>query len=261
MPSSYTPLLRLELQAAGEKTNTWGAIANTNFGSLLEKCVAGAVSIDVTSGDVTLTALNGVDDQARCMILLVTGTPGVLRKITAPASSKTYVVVNGSNALIVLKSASTTGLAIAAGSTVYAVWNGSSFVVVGVSSISPAFIGTVTAVTGIGYGTGAGGLVAQSTSKSTTVVLSKICGQIETHSAQLAAGASVVFVALLFSVVATDVVILHEQTNTGSATDHYRCEIVGISSGLFYVRITNITATPLSEAVKLNYAVIKSVNA
>jgi len=145
MPSSYSSLLRLELMAVGEKTNTWGTITNTNLGTLLEKSIAGAATIDVTSANVTLTSTNGTDDEARCAILLVTGTPGTSRNIVAPSSSKAYFVVNGSNASVVLKGTATSGVTILAGTRVQVIWNGTDFV--GVGLVSPAFTGTPTAPT------------------------------------------------------------------------------------------------------------------
>ena len=145
MPSTYSSLLRLELMAVGEKTNTWGTITNTNLGTLLEKSIAGAATIDVTSANVTLTSTNGTDDEARCAILLVTGTPGTSRNIVAPSSSKAYFVVNGSNGSVVLKGSATTGVTILAGTQVQVIWNGTDFV--GVGLVSPAFTGTPTAPT------------------------------------------------------------------------------------------------------------------
>jgi hypothetical protein len=96
MPSTYSSNLRIELIASGEQANQWGITTNTNLGTLIEQAIAGLASIDVTAGDVTLTALNGTTDQSRQMVLSVTGTPGVARYILAPAVSKVYVVANDS---------------------------------------------------------------------------------------------------------------------------------------------------------------------
>lgn len=137
MPSTYSSLLRLELMATGEKSATWGDITNTNLGTLLEKGIAGTASADVTAGNVTLTSLNGADDQARCMIISVTGTPGVSRNVVAPSSSKVYVVLNGSNAPIVFKGSATTGTTIPAGTKAVVAWTGSDF-----ASVSLPFDGS-----------------------------------------------------------------------------------------------------------------------
>lgn len=96
MPSTYSSNLRIELIASGEQANQWGITTNTNLGTLIEQAIAGLASIDVTAGNVTLTALNGMTDQSRQMVLSVTGTPGVSRQILAPAVSKVYVVANDS---------------------------------------------------------------------------------------------------------------------------------------------------------------------
>lgn len=143
MPSTYSSLLRLELMATGEKSATWGDITNTNLGTLLEKSIAGLASVNVTAGNVTLTALNGTDDESRCAIISVTGTPGVSRNVVAPSSAKLYAVINGSNAAIVFKGAATTGVTLSAGEKAWLAWNGSDFVQIGVPQTSPTFFGQV----------------------------------------------------------------------------------------------------------------------
>lgn len=161
MPSSYSSLLRLELMQTGEKSATWGDITNTNLGTLLEKSIAGTASVDVTAGNVTMTALNGADDQSRCMIISVTGTPGVSRNVVAPSTSKVYAVLNGSNAAIVFKGAATTGVTISSGQKSWVAWNGSDFVVVGVPLDSPTFTGTTSLTNLAASGTASLGSTSQ----------------------------------------------------------------------------------------------------
>jgi hypothetical protein len=81
----------------------------------------------VTAGNVTLTATAGVANQARMAILIATGTPGTTRNIVAPSQSKTYIVVNQSDASVVLKGSATTGVTIRAGQAATCVWNGADF--------------------------------------------------------------------------------------------------------------------------------------
>lgn len=131
MASTYSPLLRIELIGTGDQSGTWGITTNTNLGTLVEQAIAGAATVDVTVGDATLTELNGSSDQSRCAILKITGTPGTARNVIAPASSKTYIVINNSNASIVLKTASSTGLTVAAGSTQITAYSGTDFVSIG----------------------------------------------------------------------------------------------------------------------------------
>lgn len=144
MPSTYSSLLRLELMQTGEKSATWGDITNTNLGTLLEKGIAGTATVDVTAGDVTLTALNGADDQARCLILNITGSPGATRTVIAPSSSKAYVVTNATSVAVTLKGAATVGIAVPSGERTFVAWNGSDFVRIGPSTDSPTFTGTTT---------------------------------------------------------------------------------------------------------------------
>lgn len=94
MPASPSPILRLELMATGENPNTWGIITNTNLGSLLEQAIAGASAITLPDSNYTLTNINYAPDQARNMILLLTGTLTQARTITAPSVSKMYIIRN-----------------------------------------------------------------------------------------------------------------------------------------------------------------------
>ena len=128
MASTYSSLLRVELIGTGDQSGTWGSTTNSNLGTVLEDAIAGAATIDVTAGNVTLTNVDGAADQARCMILKVIGTPGVSRNVIAPSSSKIYVVLNNSDASIVLKGSATTGITIASGDKTIVAWNGSDFI-------------------------------------------------------------------------------------------------------------------------------------
>lgn len=162
MPSTYSSLLRFELIATGEQSATWGATTNTNLGTLIEKSIAGTASVSVTSGNATLTTLNGADDTGRCMIIAVTGTPGVSRNVVAPSSSKVYAVINGSDAAIVFKGAATTGVTLQSGQRAWVAWTGSDFVIIGTPTDSPTFTGPVTSsgATALNGGATAGGTLA-----------------------------------------------------------------------------------------------------
>lgn len=129
MTTSYTTLLGLALPQTGDLSGTWGDTVNNSITQLVEDSVAGYATADVTSGNWTLTTTgSGVSNQARMMVLIPTGTPGTSRNIIAPAHSKIYVVVNQSNASVVIKGAATTGVTIASGKTTVVAWDGSDFV-------------------------------------------------------------------------------------------------------------------------------------
>ena len=105
MPSTYSPSLRIELIATGDQNGTWGITTDNNLGTLIEQAIVGVTTLDVTAGDITLTSLNGVTDQARSAVLSVIGTPGVTRVLTIPNVKKEYTVANGTASTVQVKTA------------------------------------------------------------------------------------------------------------------------------------------------------------
>lgn len=127
-----------------------------------------------------------------------------------------------------------------------------------VSVTASGLIKSTSASAGIGYATGAGGTQTQGTSKSTSVTLNTICGQITTHNANLNAGASVIFQLANSRIAAGDVAIVNVADN--AATDNvYRIEVAMIGAGFINLRLTNTSGGNLAEAVRINFAVIKAV--
>ena len=104
---------------------------------------------------------------------------------------------------------------------------------------------------GIGYGTGSGGVVTQQTSKSTAVTLDRPTGQIITHNAALASGAVVSFTVNNSLVAGTDIIVCNiENVN-------YAYEIHSMAANSFVIAIKNTNAVSLSQAVVINFAIIK----
>lgn len=97
MPSTFSPNLRLELIGNGEQPGVWGDTTNRNIGTLLEQAISGVTNITLANANVTLTTVSGATDQARSMILNVTGTATALRDIICPAVPKLYVVRNATS--------------------------------------------------------------------------------------------------------------------------------------------------------------------
>lgn len=108
----------------------------------------------------------------------------------------------------------------------------------------------------LGYGIGAGGTVTQATSKSTAVTLNKPCGQITMHNAALAGGAITGFVVTNSVCTPIDLQLIQISGGVASASS-YSVWTAGGSSGAFTVFIQNLTGGSLSEAVVLNFVVIK----
>ncbi len=119
--------------------------------------------------------------------------------------------------------------------------------------------GARTATTAFGYSIGAGGTVTQLTNKSTGVTLNKLCGQITTNNAALAAAAEVSFVVTNSLIAGTDVVVAcHATGGTGTA---YVIKPHTIAAGSFRIMVGNMSAGSLSEALVISFVIIKSVSA
>jgi hypothetical protein len=130
MTINYTTLLGLAQPVTGTEANTWGTAVNDEITALLDTAVAGTTTLSADA-DVTLTTTAGAANQARQAIILWTASGSTTRNITAPAQSKTYMVINatGSTQSIVLRGVGpTTGITIVAGEKCVAAWNGSDFV-------------------------------------------------------------------------------------------------------------------------------------
>ena len=114
----------------------------------------------------------------------------------------------------------------------------------------------VTSAAGLGYGTGSGGTVTQATNKGTAVTLNKPTGQITTNNAALGSGATVSFSINNSIISATDVVVV-----VVSAGSSYTVQPAFVQGGVFNIRLTNTTGGSLSEAVTINFAIIKGASA
>lgn len=111
---------------------------------------------------------------------------------------------------------------------------------------------------GVGYRDGAGGAVTQATSKSTGVTLNKLCGQITMNNEALAAAAEAIFTVTNDRVAATDTVIINVASGATNPED-YTVNVVAVAAGSFRVVVGNVGADSESEALVLNFAVIKAV--
>jgi len=110
----------------------------------------------------------------------------------------------------------------------------------------------------LGYGTGSGGTVTQLTSKSTSVTLNKPTGQITMNNASLAAGASVIFAVNNTLITDKDTIIVN--INNGANGDKYDLFVWYITSSVCYLRLKNIHGASLSDALVINFTLIKGAN-
>ena len=99
MSSTYSTSLRIELQASGANSGTWGTITNNNFSQSLEFAIAGVTN--VACGDAAVTTLTNADgpqtqanNQARSAHIRLTGAHGAVRIAQFPATQKVYLITN-----------------------------------------------------------------------------------------------------------------------------------------------------------------------
>jgi len=192
MATSYSTLLGLALPVQGELSGTWGDTVNNFITTYLDAAVAGAQTLstdaNVTLSKTTNTALNGTSSQYA--IINCTGARTVLRTITAPAASKIYVILNqttGGFGVKLVGAGPTTGITVAAGTRVLAVWNGTDFVVVGATAGANTDITSLTGLSGNVSFTGTGNRITGDFSNAT--VANRVMFQTSTSGGSTVVGA------------------------------------------------------------------------
>jgi|GEM_PF-1188888 len=116
------------------------------------------------------------------------------------------------------------------------------------------------AVSAIGYATGAGAAVSQVTDRTTTVICNGNSGTITTQATSLAAQISVAFTVTNSSVAIGDVIVLSIRSGpTGLQTI---ATVTTVAAGSFRINLFNTdAATADTGAAIINFAVIKAVSA
>jgi len=150
MASTYSPSLKLTLMGDGDQAGLWGQTTNTNLGTLLEQAITGVQPIVMSDANYTLTSFNGISDEARNAVLVVTGTNNAVRDLIPPVVEKLYIVANnttGGYAIRVI-GATGTGVSIPNGATQAVYCDGTNFV----AASAPFTNGSVLAVSGGGTG-------------------------------------------------------------------------------------------------------------
>ena len=181
--TSPTTLLGLALPVQGDLSGTWGDTVNDSITSLLDSAVAGVTTLS-TDADVTLTTTDYVANQARQAIIRWTASNGATtRNVTAPAKSKTYVVINAGTGSIVFRGAGpTTGVTVISGEKCVIAWSDSDFVKVASSTTN----GTVTSVS-VASANGFAGTVATSTTTPAITVSTSITGVLKGNGTAISA--------------------------------------------------------------------------
>ena len=137
MASSYSDL-KFELIATGEQSGSWGTTTNTNLGTAIEEAIAESVDVPFSSGQVTLTLTDSNATQsARHLRLNLTGTSGGAQNLVVPTIEKPYLVNNGTDDTITVKTSSGSGIGVPSGKTMWVYADGTNVVnaVTAVSSL------------------------------------------------------------------------------------------------------------------------------
>jgi hypothetical protein len=121
------------------------------------------------------------------------------------------------------------------------------------STLTIAGNALINGVGALGYATGSGGTVTQSTSRTTGVTINKTNGAIVLFS-DAGSGTYQTFTVTNSTVAATDVVIVSQK----SGTDPYKIFVTNVSASSFNITFATASGTTTEQPV-FNFAVIKAV--
>lgn len=98
MASTASDLIKFEKMATGEKSGTWGTLANQAMSRLEEK-VAGYRAITLAGStyvldDTQYVENSGTTAESHLAIIKATGTPGASRQITIPLRTQQWIMWN-----------------------------------------------------------------------------------------------------------------------------------------------------------------------
>lgn len=154
MASTYSDL-KIELIGTGEQTGTWGTTTNNNFSIALSEAITGSADVAFSSADVTVTLTDTNSAQsARNLRLNLTGTSGGARNLILGSGcqiEKLYLINNGLADAVTVKNTSGTGIAVAAGKSMF-VYNNGTNVLDAVTYLSSLTLGTALPVASGGTG-------------------------------------------------------------------------------------------------------------
>ena len=107
----------------------------------------------------------------------------------------------------------------------------------------------------LGYSDDDTGSVTQATNKGTGVTLNKPSGVITMNDAALGAAGEVSFAVTNSTCTASDnIIVNHASAGTAGS---YLAQANTIAAGSFAITVTNVSGGSLSEAIVLNYKIIK----
>jgi len=123
-------------------------------------------------------------------------------------------------------------------------------------TLTPNGTGEVQLTGKFGYSTG-GGTVTQATNKTTAVTLNAKSGQITMNNASMSSNTTAGFTLTNSFIAATDVVIVN--IASGATADGYILTVDAVAAGSCRISVRHNSGGALSEALVLNFVVIKGV--
>jgi len=154
MASTYSDL-KIELIGTGDQTGTWGTTTNNNFSIAISEAITGSADVAFSSADVTVTLTNSnAAQKARNLRLNLTGTSGGARQLILGSGcqiEKLYLINNGLADAVTVKNTSGTGIAVAAGKSMF-VYNDGTNVVDAITHLTSLTLGTALPVASGGSG-------------------------------------------------------------------------------------------------------------
>jgi hypothetical protein len=186
MTINRSTLLDLPLPVTGTEDGTWGDVTNNGLTQYLDIAVAGAlevtssVTLATTEGDSSATNIGSTTAQHRTLLVPASGPSGNI-VITAPASNRTYHVINlNATHTVQVRAGAGTGVTIGVNQSATVAYNGTDYALVGpIGPVVPVANGG-TGITAFGTGvaaalgqnvTGSGGIALATSPTFVTPVL------------------------------------------------------------------------------------------
>jgi hypothetical protein len=151
MASTYSDL-KIEIIGTGEQSGTWGATTNTNLGTAFGEAITGSADVNfATAADVTVTLTDTNTAQtARNLRLNITesstgvGYTGNVILGSGCQIEKLYLINNATTAVKTIKNTTGTGIAVAAGTSMFVFNNGTNVVEAINAAVTLAVTGVAT---------------------------------------------------------------------------------------------------------------------
>ena len=134
MPTTYNNSLRIAEIGTGEQAGVWGNTTNYNLATLITEAITGVLEIPITtstspSDKQALQALEGLTDESRQAVLLLTGSPPAAFTLLPPPTNKIYIIKNSTTRTATISVSDGLNSTTASGGTTVAIPTGKTIAV------------------------------------------------------------------------------------------------------------------------------------